>query len=255
MARLETKTEKERGLSSFWIRIIAIASMIMCFISSSSKLPLGNRAIADCMYWFSFTLFAFLLVEGINNTTNRILYIRRFAFFTIISEFLYDWYKTGNFFDMKQQSVMVTLFILLLVMLFLDYIKRRFRNTVLDIILIVVLTIATINGCLYINSEFGRYGVLITMLFYTCHDITYPRIFEFAVMVFYSFYAKIDTIITVTVNELQYTVPITVFAIFALAVTWFYSKERGPNKLWLKIYFYIVYPLLLVIFGVLENLI
>ena len=251
MARNEYK--KEIGLSSFWLRLIGIAAMVWCFMTSSRKLPFYNSALADCMLWFSYTIFAFLLSEGINKTTNRLLYLRRFAVFTVLSEVVFDYYRFGTYFDTKEQSVMFTLFICLTAMIILDYIKRRFRNIVLDMILIVALSIASMNITNLARSQFDEYGVLIAMLFYCSYDLSYPKIFEFAAMALYSFYAKIDTIISVTINGLQYTVPITVFAILALFVTWFYNEERGPNKMWLKILFYLVYPLCLLVFFLLEK--
>ena len=251
MARNEYK--KEFGLSSFWLRLIGIAAMVWCFMTSSHKLPFYNSALADCMLWFSYTIFAFLLSEGVNKTTNRLLYLRRFAVFTALSEVAFDYYRFGTYFDTKEQSIMFTLLICLTAMIILDYIKRRFRNIVLDMILIVALSIASMHITNLAHSQFGKYGVLIAMLFYCSYDLSYPKTFEFAAMALYSFYAKIDTIISVTVNGLQYTVPITVFAILALFVTWFYNEERGPNKMWLKIVFYLVYPLCLLVFFLLEK--
>ena len=137
-------------------------------------------------------------------------------------------------------------------MLLCDYLKRRFRNTVVNMIAIVLTSIIAINITNLVHSEFGKYGVLIAMLFYSTYDLSYPKFFEIVTMVLYSFYAKIDTIISVTVNGLQYTVPITVFAILGLLVTWFYNEKRGPNKLWIKIVFYFVYPLVLTGFALLK---
>ena len=245
--------KKEFGISSFWIRMIGVASMIWSFVSSSYKLPFHNSAIADCMMWFSYTIFAFLLAEGVNKTSRRLLYLRRMFVFAVISEVAYDLYKYDKFFDNRGQSVMLTLFICLCVMLICDYFKRRFRNIVLDIILIFALSVAAINLCTKLNSEFGKYGIMIGMLFYTSYDLTYSKTFEIIVMAAYSFYAKIDTIITVTINGLQYTVPIAVFAILALFVTWLYNEERGPNKIAVKIIFYVIYPAVLLAFYAIEK--
>ena len=250
MAKGEITNKK--GLSSFWLRIIAILAMIWSFAATSDNLGLKNSALSDCMMWFSYTIFAFLLAEGINHTTNSILYVRRFALFTVISEFAYDYYTFGTPFNMEKQSIMLTLFICLLIMLLCDYLKRRFRNTVVNMIAIVLTSIIAINITNLVHSEFGKYGVLIAMLFYSTYDLSYPKFFEIATMGLYSFYAKIDTIISVTVNGLQYTVPITVFAILGLLVTWFYNEKRGPNKLWIKIVFYFVYPLVLTGFALLK---
>ena len=131
-----------RGLNSFWIRIIGIASMIWSFLTASDIAGIRNLALSDCMLWFSYTIFAFLLVEGVNNTSNRLLYFRRFIVFTVLSEFAYDLYRFGTFFNMEGQSIMLTLLICLAIMFICDYFKRRFRNLVLDIILIVALSIA-----------------------------------------------------------------------------------------------------------------
>ncbi len=251
MARNEIK--KEKGLSSFWLRIIATLAMVWSLATASQKLPFKNSALSVCMMWFSYTIFAFLLVQGVNKTSNRLLYLRRFAVFTVLSEFVYDMYRFNTPFDSRSQSIMLTLLICLAEMLILDYVKRRFRNIVLDIILIAVLSVVAINLTGLVHSEFGKYGILICMVFYMSYDLSYPKVFEFAVMFLYSIYAKIDTIISVTVNGLQYTVPITVFSILALFVTWFYNEKRGPNSIALKVLYYLIYPISLAVFFLIEK--
>lgn len=244
-----------KGINALGIRIIAALAMLWSFLCSVKIPGLENSALADCMYWFSYTLFAFLLTEGVKNTSNRIMYIERFAVFTAVSEVAYDYYTYGTYWSTKGQSIMLTLFICLTVMLFCDYLARRFNNIVINLASIFILAVGAINLAAYLNCEFSKYGVLIAMLFFASRNVSYPKLMQIALMGYYTYMVSTDTIITITVNGLQYSVPIAVFAILALFVSWFYNKKRGANPMALKIIFYLIYPLMLFAFYFVNNFI
>lgn len=248
MISMEINAENHNGLSSFIIRIIAIAAMIWSFLSSSKIPQLHNSAMADSMFWLSYTLFAFLLSEGVYHTTNRLLYLRRFIFFTVISEFAYDLYKYGRFWNIKGQSIMLTLLLCLVTMLFCDYLNRKFYNVIINIIAVVGLSIAIINLGAFLHCEFNVYGVIIAMVFYASKNMDYPRVFQIACLLYMTFKIANGSIISLVVNGITYSVPITIFTFFALILTWFYNENRGPNSMLMKITYYLTYPVLLLIF-------
>ena len=44
-----------------------------------------------------------------------------------------------------------------------------------------------------------------------------------------------------------YSVPDKFFALLAVILTWFYNGERGPNKLAIKVAYYVYFPLMLLV--------
>ncbi|MBQ1891072.1 MAG: conjugal transfer protein TraX, partial [Firmicutes bacterium] len=63
------------------------------------------------MLYFSFTIFAFLLIEGIKKTSNKYAYFRRIVLFTVISEIPHDLLICGNWWDVSRQSIMLSILI------------------------------------------------------------------------------------------------------------------------------------------------
>ena len=104
-----TERLENRGLSAFVIRMIAWVGMI--WGSVQPLVPPMGVDWATYMLLFSYTLFAFLLTEGFAKTTDKKLYLRRLAVFTVISEPCYDLYFSGTFWDPSRQSIMINLLI------------------------------------------------------------------------------------------------------------------------------------------------
>ncbi len=247
-------TEEKQGINSLIIRILACLSMLWSILCDSGLEFAANAAIANCARWFSYTLFAFLLAQGIQHSSNKKLYLRRLLVFTVLSEFCYDFYHFGTVWNIQKQSVMLTVFISFMIMLLCSIIKSRLNNLIVSACAIVGLTIGGINLANYLRCEFGTYGILIAMLFYTSLDISYPKLFQIAAMGLYAYLVTTDTVIILSLGNMQYSIPIAVFAIFALLITWLYNGTRGPNSLGLKIVYYSMYPLFLLAVGLMKIL-
>ena len=87
---------REIGIHGFALRLLGIATMAASVAGSH----LGYRyEWLEAFGWTSFTLFAFLLSEGVAHSSDKTLYVRRFLLFGIIGELVYDFYKTGRFFS------------------------------------------------------------------------------------------------------------------------------------------------------------
>ncbi len=247
-------TEEKRGISSFVIRIIACLSMFWSILSESGLEGVTNQGIADCARWFSYTLFAFLLAQGIRHSSNKKKYLSRMLVFTALSEVCYDFFHFGTVWNTKKQSIMLTLFISFFIMLLCSILKDRLNNLIVSIAAVVCLSIGGMNLANFLHCEFSQYGILIAMLFYTSLDLSYPKLYQISLMAFYAYTVTTETVIVLFIGNLQYSIPIAVFAIFALFLTWLYNDKRGPNSLGLKITYYSIYPLLLTVFGLVKIL-
>lgn len=239
---MANSVSRNKGINSFSIRVVAIITML-----GSMYLTIKGNDISQCLLWFSFTLFAFLLIEGFNKTSNLKLYFRRLIVFTLISEIPYDLFYWQSAFDLNHQSIMFTLLIGLIGCSICKFIKEKLSNSIIDIISVLVITTLGTIACGFIGSDFAQYGILIIMVFYVSYNLTYPKLFELAVMVYYGIMVQTETVFTVSLWNLQYSIPVVAFALFATIFSWTYNEERGPNSITLKITFYLIYPISLLI--------
>jgi hypothetical protein len=247
---------REIGITGFALRIIAVIAMVAAFIGREKGYGYGWL---EAFGWTSFTIFAFLLVEGVAHSSNRRLYVRRFIVFGIISEFLYDWYMTGRtwfngtrFLTFKNQSVMVTLFVMLLLMLLLTFIKSRYDNLVLNIILIIVFGYGICRLAELYSFQFGRYGILIILMFYLARIVHYPKLLEISVLLYICFLLTSDVLTVISIGRLQYPLAPQLYCFIALPFIWTYDGNRGPNQIPLQIAQYLVYPVCLLIFAIIK---
>ena len=234
---------ENKGLNAFVIRIVAIIAMICSMYAQTNE-----SKLADCLLWFSYTIFAFLMVEGINNTTNRLLYFRRMLVFTVLAEVPYDLFTFEKPWDISEQSIMLTLFIGFCICNICEYIRNKLNNSIINGVAVVVLTYLGIIAAQRLNAQFGKYGLLILMLFYVSYNLRYAKIFELALMLYYGFTVSTESVIDISINDIQYSIPIVAFAVLATFFTWTYNEKRGLNTFALKICFYLVYPVSLLAF-------
>jgi len=240
---------ENRGLNGFALRMIAWAAMIW----GSVQHILGPGIVdwASYMLLFSFSIFAFLLSEGLAHSTEKKLYLRRLVVFTIISEPCYDLYFSGKLWDMSRQSIMFTLLLGFIVLLITDYVRNRFDNMILTILCLLVLGSAATRGATLFHCELARYGVLIIGIYYICSHVTYTRLLEFICFIAFLLYAAADNYFNIMVNDLFYSISDKSFALIGALVTWAYNGKRGPNSLALKWIYYAFFPvMLLILYGI-----
>ncbi len=230
---------KQFGISAFSLRILGVITMIMGGIGYIKGL--GYDAL-EAFGWSSFGFFAFLLSEGALHSSDKRLYIRRFFVFALLGEVLYDYMRFRKFWYIRFFSPMATLFMGLLLILALSYIKKRFENLVLDMI-----SVALLGGAAYYIANnygfaFGGYGIVIIIMFYVSKHLTYTRISQLALLLYISFYRSSNVLDTVMIGGLQYPVVYELFAIISLPFIWLYDGSRGPNRIGLQIAQYLVFP-------------
>ena len=236
---------KEIGIHNFAVRLLGVITMILALIGYLKGY--GSESLY-AFRWTSFTLFAFLLVEGVFHSSDKVLYLRRFIVFGLISEVLYDYSRLGRFWSTRYQSVMVTLLLCLILMMVLQYIKSRYNNLVFNMILVAVLGAACCIIAERYRFEFGMQGVLIVIMFYIARLVSYPRILELVFFFYMAFFMKDNEIVRyISIGGLQYPIAAQLYCFIALPFIWLYDDTRGPNKLWLQIVQYLVYPAVLVL--------
>lgn len=234
--------KKEFGINSFVVRIIGVITMI---IGSIGYMKGYGYDWLEAFGWTSFTIFAFLLVEGIFNTSDNVLYLRRFLLFAVISELLYDYFRFKRLIMWHYNSAIATLFVGLIVVMIVSLLKKRFENIVINMLAIAVLGFAAYSFTNRYNFDFGGYGIIIILMFYVAHEVTYTKLTELIVLIYVGFYMSSDILKYVTVGGLQYPIVSQLYCLIALPFIWLYNGKRGPNALGLQIAQYAVYPVFL----------
>lgn len=240
-----TERLENRGLNGLALRIAGCISM--AWGAAQQILPASSVDWATYMLWFSYTIFAFLLAEGVQHSSSKRLYFRRLLVFAVISEFPYDLLFCGTIWDTSRQSVMITLLIGFIVLCAAEQIRKKFDNMILTGLVLLIFGAAGTWLAWYLKAEMGLYGILLIVFFYISLNVTYTRLMELIFFVVFLYYVPADNYFNIMINDLYYSIPDKSFAILAVIAILFYNGKRGPNSLALKTAFYVFYPALLFI--------
>ena len=240
-----TERQENRGLNSLALRIIGW--LAMTWGAAQELLDIKSVNWATYMLWFSYTIFAFLLVEGVAQSSDRRLYFRRLLLFAVISEFLYDYYYGGKLWDPSRQNILVTLFVGFLVLVAAEAVRARFDNMVLTFLTLIALSYAGTVLLVKINAEMGLYGLLLLDFIYISYNVTYTRIMELIFFAVFLINVSADNYLNIMINDFYYSIPDKAFCLLGVILTWFYNGKRGPNSLVLKTAYYMYYPVMLLV--------
>lgn len=225
----------KRGISGGTLKIIAIVSMLIDHIGaviveqgilgstiSSNSSP--NWQTIDLVMRLigriAFPIFCFLLVQGFYHTSNLKKYITRLFLFAALSEIPFDLAFNGKVLEFGYQNVFFTLLIGILAITAMRHFEQ---NRLLKIII----AFAACYLAVIIKSDYSDFGVLVIIVFYLLHD---RKI--------------IQTIAGVVLFLWEITGPI------GMVFVHLYNGTRGIR---LKYFFYIFYPLhLLILYGILR---
>ena len=230
----------KKCLSNFDLKLIAIITMTIDHIGVVFGMPFYNflRAVGR----LSFPIFAFLLTEGYVHTRSFGKYFLRLLVLAIISEVIYDYVFFGSFIYRGANNIFFTLALGLLTLFLLDkskgLIKKYFKDKV-DLFIILPITyllIIVIMGLMgeFLNFSYGMLGILVISFFYLFKD-SFPLV-----------------VISVSLSTLILGEGMQYFSLFSLILIYFYNKKLGKKC---KMFFYLYYPLHILVLGVMKMLI
>ena len=229
------------GLSTFELKILAILAMFIDHFSiiflenNNNTLYLTGRAIGR----ICFPIICFVLVEGFFHTKDRMKHGIILGIFALLSEVPYD-LMYGSLWDLTRQNVLITLFIGYMMIWMLDLISK-FRisypdkvlqkigaarlNTLLELVVMLV----GFAMAYFINCSYSYAGIMIILCFYVFrkHHIS-------------------QGIVNIVFNMGMYPLSIQWFGALSIIPIELYNDTPGKHK-W-KYFFYLFYPLHIVIF-------
>lgn len=232
------------GLSGTALKWIALVSMLIDHIGAAvfcvyTSFYDGSAdfASADLIYKVlrfigrtSFPIFAFLIVEGFFHTKNVKKYLLRLFLFALISEVPFDLAFQNKLFEFTKQNVFITLFLGLLTLCLVKLIMERpgwdfwMKTSLSTCVSIIMIWVAVLLKC-----DYNGFGVLLVLVFYVFHA--------------YPVSAMVGGLICMSWE-------IECFPAFLLLLL--YNGKKGKG---MKYFFYIFYPLHLLVLYELRNLI
>ena len=230
----------KKCLSNFDLKLIAIITMTIDHIGVVFGTSFYNflRAVGR----LSFPIFAFLLTEGYVHTKSFNKYFLRLFVLALFSEVIYDYVFFDSFIYLGANNIFFTLALGLLSLFLLDkskcLIKKYFKDKI-DLFIILPITyllILVIMGLMgeFLNFSYGMLGILVISFFYLFKD-------NFALVV-----------ISVSLSTLILGEPMQYFSLFSLILIYFYNQKLGKSC---KLFFYLFYPLHILVLGVMKMLI
>lgn len=229
------KKEKRsiKCLNSFYLKIIAVITMTIDHIGA---VLLSQYIILRVIGRIAFPIYCFLLVNGFLHTRSLKKYIGRLAVFAMISEVFFDRVFFGHFVDMRYQNVFFTLLIGMIMLAWIEWIRRNLnQNMSLRIISYAIEGVIVILACgaaYFFQTDYSFYGILMIYWFYA---LRYNQV----IMGFFQAYTNLELL-----GGVQG------FACAALIPIYLYNGEKGNTSY--KWWFYIYYPLHLLVIGIIK---
>ena len=278
------------GVNAFPIRMLAVVFMIVDHFAAAlvgtAILPkLIDPTLVYRQDWlmfyhvlrdfgrFTFPIFCFFICEGVRHTGNVKKYAIRLLIFGLISEIPFDMAIKGGFFNFSRSN---TFFTLLLGMLMLYVIEQSFtrrisgqgedakplfplgRNagdaragrdlslpTRLDALIVVVVTGACFLAAWLIKSDYSVKGMALILAMYICEEL--GRRIPGRMLFGQHLFTALSGVCFIILEAHTWVISIPAVLMFFLIVS--YNGERGRKLKW---FFYFVYPIHLLVFGVLR---
>lgn len=241
---------QKRGISGSTLKLIAVITMIIDhigagilgrYLSINGFGSLNSGSAAEVQQWIdqnaqlfitynvmrmigrlAFPIYCFLMAEGLEHTRNRIRYAARLLLFAVISEIPFDLLFNGKLLEAGYQNVFFTLWTGLLVMMGIQWAQEHLGSSLLlKALATVAVTAAGMAAAQFAKTDYAAIGVLCMVVIYLFR------------------HKKVWQIVAgCIVFAWEFTAPL------AFVPIGFYNGKRGWK---LKYFFYLVYPVHLLI--------
>lgn len=222
--------QKKYGISAAVLKWIAVVTMLTDHFAVAVYLQAAgcNYDVYSVMRKvgrIAFPIYCFLLVEGFFHTRNVKKYLRNCLLFAVISEIPFNMAIFGQIVYPQGQNVYFTLCIGLGALMILDRFRAKYETRYVLLRLLTIAVAAYAGEILDVDYHWK--GVLFIVMFYYIRDMQ-EWIRNLAVIFAFAY---------------EVTAPLAVIPIH------FYNGERGRQ---IKYLFYAVYPLHLLVFGLIR---
>ena len=240
----DASLDNARGITTFAMKIIALLLVMLGSASTAVLLPgIGDLAsadvgaltgvvAADAFSWCAVPLYAWMLVNGFRRTHAAGWYLARLAALAVICEVPYDMATSGRLFDMASQNPVWGLCIALIALMTLRAFRGR-RDAAAWAIRIAVLFAALLWVFLFnVGLRLGLVGEgLMTLVF---------------AVIFYTLDRRENTMM---LTAGAFGACMFILPVLGVMLLHWRSRNEGYPAPWVKWRFSMLYPLQLVVFG------
>lgn len=238
---ISTNNILSRGISGSTLKLIAIITMVIDHFAAVVIINLLQQPkyfssfnILKDLYYISryigrisFPIFIFLLIEGFTHTKDAKKYALRLFVFALISEIPFNLAVYNNYFYNKHQNIFFTLFLGILALICFEKVNEKLKSTkLIKVILYIFISLFFMFSAKILNTDYDAIGILAIILMYLLRSNKIKATF-----------ASSLSLLLITISQ--------VFSFISLIPVRLYNGKRGLN---LKYFFYILYPLHLLIF-------
>lgn len=202
-------------------------TLLEAFYAEGSVFALATAGLfCSAVAAMSLPLYALLLIEGYKKTASYKKYVLRILVLALVSEIPYDLAMKDSWFTMYSQNPVWGVLLALLMLYFLDFFRnvKGFKGIVLKLLIVV----AAVLWSVMLNVNYG-----IGMVFVT------------AVLWLMEGNGALTTFVGVIAALVYFPAP------FGFLFNYFYNGEKGKEK---RRWFYVFYPLQLLILGLIGKL-
>lgn len=249
---------KFKGFSSFSLKIIAIVCMIIDHYSyslylQSTSYSYETYTLMRCIGRISFPIYCFLLVEGFFYTSNIKKYIGRCLIFACLSEIPFDMAMFGKVYYPEYQNVFFTLALGLITLSLLEKIETIEKIRMYELYFKMVCVFIAAVAAEVMDFDYHFFGILAIVMFYLLRKRGVSAGIRFFVGAAVFFFAEcIDHIkYFISVDKWMFVIAYCLIMPIAFIPVYLYNGKRGFK---LKYLFYFVYPVHLLIFGLIRIL-
>ena len=222
------------GIDALTLKLLAMAFMLLDH----------TWATVWSVPWFTvigrlaFPIFAFQIVEGFFQTSNRKNYMKRMLGFALLSEIPFNLMVADSMVFPLHQNVMFSFFIALLLMNFMERNRRqplRFVGvSVVCLLLGLVLGLVTF-------VDYYHYGIMMVLLFYWTHGLRFGWVIQLLGMLYIND-SMAGLVYPVELFGQSMEIGQQMFAVLALVPIWLYNGKQGYHSKAVQYACYAFYP-------------
>ena len=223
----------KKGLNRNQLKYIAIIAMIidhiaLLFIPSSSTLFSICRIVGK----LTAPIMCYFLAEGYSYTSSKFKYGIRLLIFSIISQFPFSLAFFNTIFTFNFNMIF-TLFLCFLVLLSYEKIKNKFIKWIVIVALVVISNF----------SDWGIFAPLWALCFYMCKGKLSVQMISYCLVT-----ALVIIFKNIIINNYNWKNILIRLGLFLfIPMLYLYNGEKGNSSKFNKWFFYIFYPLHLLI--------
>ena len=220
---------KIKILDNTSIKLIAISIMLFNHIG---RVFFPGAEIFVKIGEIGFPLFAFCVSEGFYYTRNKQKYLRNLLIFALISEIFFDYAFTNEIIYWFHQNVLFTISSAVLFLIIYEKINNSKQSLISKTILISLILLLFLMVSTLSFTDHDTYGILLIFIFYVFRDKPILK-YSISAIILYTAYAY-------------------GYSVLSIPIIMLYNGKRGFN---LKYFFYLFYPLHLLILIIIRELI